>query len=200
VQDWLDQVEIAALIQNWALWRDTGDWAKLRTTVHPDATMTATWFHGPFEQFIDAAQASWRERSTSHHALGGTTIELNRTRAIAQTRMTIRVRTQLDAIDVDVSCHGRFFDRVEKRKGAWRIARRSVVYEGDRIDPVEPGTRLALDRALLERFPEGYRHLAYVQTRAGATVAPDLPTGLVESQKKMLKEAQAWLAAAPPRA
>jgi hypothetical protein len=197
VQDWLDQVEIAALVQNWALWRDTGDWAKLRTTVHPDATMTATWFHGPFEDFIAAAQAAWRGRSTSHHALGGTTAEINRMRAIAQTRMTIRVRTQLDGVDVDVSCHGRFFDRVEKRASAWRIARRSVIYDADRIDPVEPGTRLVLDRALLERFPEGYRHLAYVQTRAGAKVDPELPTGLAESQKKMIKEARAWLAAAP---
>jgi hypothetical protein len=196
MQEWVDQAEIAALIQNWALWRDTGDWDKLLTTVHPDATMTATWFHGRFDDFIDAARASWRDQSRSHHALGGTTVEINRSRAIAQTRMTIRVRTRLDAIEIDVTCHGRFFDRIEKRKGAWRIARRSVIYEADRIDPVEPGTRIVLDRALLERFPEGYRHLAYVQTRAGAKVDPDLPTGLAESQKKMIKEARAWLAAA----
>ncbi|HEY6863587.1 MAG TPA: nuclear transport factor 2 family protein [Burkholderiales bacterium] len=197
MQDWLDQLEIVTLIQNWALWRDTGDWDKLRAAVHPDATMTATWFHGRFDDFIDAAQAAWRERSTSHHALGGTSVELNRSRAIAQTRMTIRVRTQLDGVEVDVSCHGRFFDRVEKRGSAWRIARRSVIYEQDRIDPVEPGTRLVLDRTLLERFPEGYRHLAYVQTKAGAKVDPELPTGVAESQKKMIKEARAWLAAAP---
>jgi SnoaL-like protein len=197
MHEWLDHVEIVALIQNWALWRDTGDWDRLRTTVHPDATMTATWFHGRFDDFIDAAQASWRERSTSHHALGGTTVELNRSRAIAQTRMTIRVRTRLDGIEIDVTCHGRFLDRVEKRSSAWRIARRSAIYEADRIDPVEPGTRLVLDRALLERFPEGYRHLAYVQTRAGATVNPELPTGLLESQRKMIKEARAWLAGAP---
>jgi len=197
MQDALDRLEIVTMIQNWALWRDTGDWDKLRTTVHPDATMTATWFHGRFDDFIDAAQASWRERSSSHHALGGTKIELNRSRAIAQTRMTIRVRTTLDGVEADVSCHGRFFDRVEKRASAWRIARRSVIYEQDRIDPVEPGTRLALDRALLERFPEGYRHLAYVQTKAGAKVDPALPTGVAESQKKMINEARAWLAAAP---
>jgi hypothetical protein len=197
MQDLLDQVEIAALIQNWALWRDTGEWDKLRTTVHPDAIMTATWFHGRFEDFIEAARASWREHSRSHHSLGGTTIELNRTRAIAQTRMTIHVRTRLDEVEVDVACHGRFVDRVEKRNGAWRIARRSVVYEMDRIDPVDPGARLVLDHALLERFPEGYRHLAYVQTRAGTQVSPDLPTARLESQKMLLKEARAWLAAAP---
>ena len=39
-EELLDQLEIATVIQNWALWRDGADWDKLRTTVHPDATMT----------------------------------------------------------------------------------------------------------------------------------------------------------------
>jgi len=30
-----------------------------------------------------------------------------------------------------------------------------VIYEKDRIDPVDPGARISLDPALLERFPEG---------------------------------------------
>jgi len=32
-----------------------------------------------------------------------------------------------------------------------------------------------LDRDLLARFPEGYRHLAYLQTRIGYQVKPDMP-------------------------
>ncbi len=197
MQDLLDQLEIMSVIQNWALWRDSGEWDKLRTTVHRDAIMTATWFHGRFDEFIEAARASWRKHSRSQHSLGGTTVELNRTRAIAQTRMTILVRSELDGLEVDITCHGRFFDRVEKRNGAWRIARRSVIYEMDRIDPVRPGSRLALDPEVLRRFPEGYRHLAYVQSRSGAQVNPDLPTADPESQKMLLREAKAWLAAAP---
>ena len=31
------------------------------------------------------------------------------------------------------------------------------------------------DKELLARFPEGYRHLAYLQTRIGYTVKPDMP-------------------------
>jgi hypothetical protein len=197
VHELLDQLEISLLLQNWALWRDSGEWEKLRTTVHPDATMTATWFQGPFHEFIEAAKASSGKPPRSQHALGGTSIELNRNRAIAQTRLTLIVRTQLDGTEVEVTCHGRFFDRVEKRGGAWRIARRSLIYEMDRVVAVDPGARLALDRAQLERFPEGYRHLAYVQSRAGAQVNPDLPTARPESQKMLMREAQAWLAAAP---
>ena len=29
--------------------------------------------------------------------------------------------------------------------------------------------------ALLDRFPEGYRHLAYLQTQIGYKVKPDMP-------------------------
>src|SRR5579859_1653209 len=165
--------------------------------MHRDGMMTATWFHGRFDDFIEAARASWRKRSRSQHSLGGTTVELNRTRAVAQTRMTILMRSELDGVEVDVSCHGRFLDRVEKRNGVWRIARRSVIYEMDRMDPVRPGARLALDPAVLERFPEGYRHLAYLQSRSGAQVNPGLPTADPESQRMLLREATAWLAAAP---
>ena len=50
-----------------------------------------------------------------------------------------------------------------------------------RLDPwraehgVDPSATLALDTELLARFPEGYRHLAYLQTRIGYTVKRDMP-------------------------
>ena len=44
---------------------------------------------------------------------------------------------------------------------------RQPIYEKDRLDPVDPATTLKLDPTLLTQFPEGYRHLAYVQTRIG---------------------------------
>ena len=36
-----------------------------------------------------------------------------------------------------------------------------MVYEKDRLDPVDHTATVALDPELLGRFPEGYRHLAY---------------------------------------
>jgi len=88
----LERLEIAELVQSWALYRDTGDWDKLRETVRPDGTMTATWFHGTFEAFIVAIQDSWRKGSSSQHFQGGTVVEVLGTKAIAQTRMSILVR------------------------------------------------------------------------------------------------------------
>jgi hypothetical protein len=40
---------------------------------------------------------------------------------------------------------------------------------------VQPGQAPKLDRKLLERFPVGYRHLAYLQTKVGYKVKEDMP-------------------------
>ena len=45
----------------------------------------------------------------------------------------------------------------------------------DPIDPVNGAARPDLDQKLLARFPEGYRHLAYLQTRIGYKVRDDVP-------------------------
>ena len=50
-----------------------------------------------------------------------------------------------------------------------------LVYEKDRMDVVDPAGRLDLDQALLASFPEGYRHLAYLQTRLGFKIKMDMP-------------------------
>lgn len=63
------------------------------------------------------------------------------------------------------------------------------------MDPVTAGA--VLDHALLEQFPPGYRHLAYLQTRIGYTVTPDMP-GLNGSEVEALYvRGAAWLEGKP---
>jgi hypothetical protein len=55
-----------------------------------------------------------------------------------------------------------------------------------------------LEHDLLERFPVGYRHLAYAQTRIGFSVKPDMP-GLVGPEVEALYARGAgWLEGGPP--
>lgn len=121
MQDLQDKLAISALIQDWALWRDTGEWEKLRGTVHPDATMTATWFHGPFDAFIEACQ---RRGSRSMHFLGGTTVEINGRRAIAETRMTIMARTRAGAqVNPNLpTARGEALEKLQAEAKAWLAA------------------------------------------------------------------------------
>jgi hypothetical protein len=74
-----------------------------------------------------------------------------------------------------VVCTGRFYDFLEKRQGRWGVVLRQPIYEKDRMDPVDPAKTVSLDPDLLARFPEGYRHLAYLQTQIGYEVKRDMP-------------------------
>lgn len=189
----LERLEIAELVQSWALYRDAGDWDKLKETVHADGIMTATWFQGSFEAFISAMQDAWRKGSSSQHFQGGTVVEVLGTKAIAQTRMAILVRGKLEDVTVDVNCLGIFYDRVEKRDGQWRIAKRNVIYDKDTLTPVHAGDVIQLSSERLMRFPEGYRHLAYLQSFNGGNVNPELPTARSEASVKLKLETQQWL-------
>ncbi|MFX5858497.1 hypothetical protein ABTE63_19285, partial [Acinetobacter baumannii] len=91
-------------------------------------------------------------------------IDLAGDRAIAQTKMTISQRAKVDGVACDVVCTGRFYDFIERRDGHWGVVLRQPIYEKDRLDPIDPSEVPRLDRAVLDGFPEGYRHLAYLQT------------------------------------
>ena len=155
-----DQVErqrIREVVQNWALWRDAGDWERFRTVWHSEARMMATWFQGPADKFIAVSREAWNKGVSILHFLGGSAIDLAGTRAIAQTKMTISQRAAVDGVVCDVLCTGRFYDFFERREGEWRIVLRQPIYEKDRLDPVDPAAALKLDASLLAQFPEGYR-------------------------------------------
>jgi hypothetical protein len=75
--------------------------------------------------------------------------------------------------------------------------RRQPIYEKDRLDPVEPSRRVMLDVTLLSQFPEGYRHLAYLQTKNGFTVKSNLPGLRGHAVETLYAEGRAWLAGSP---
>ena len=196
-QDRDDRLAIIETVNNWALWRDAGDWERFRTVWHEDGWMSATWFQGPAGKFIEVSKAGFDKGVSILHFLGGTSVDLKGERAIAQTKMTISQRASVDEVMVDVVCTGRFYDFFEKRKNKWAIVRRQPIYEKDRMDPLDPAAKLALDPELLGRFPEGYRHLAYLQTKIGFTIKLDLPQLKGPVVQALYAHGQAWLDGAP---
>jgi SnoaL-like domain len=197
VQD-QDRLEIRQLVEDWAIWRDAGDWDRFRTVWHPrDGWMSATWFQGPAAEFIEASRRGFDSGVSILHFLGGHTADVAGSRAVAQTKMTINQRAEVDGVLVDVVCTGRFYDFLAKGDAGWKIVRRQPVYEKDRLDPVDPAATLRLDPELLDTFPVGYRHLGYLQTKAGFTVKPGLPGLIGEAVQRLYAEGAQWLAGAP---
>jgi SnoaL-like domain len=192
-----DRFAIRDLIEDWAVWRDAGDWERFRTVWHDDGRMMATWFQGSAEDFIQVSREGFERGVSILHFLGGQSIDISGYRAISQTKMTISQRAEVHDVTCDVVCTGRFYDFLERRKGTWGIVLRQPIYEKDRLDPVDPAARLELDQELLQRFPVGYRHLAYVQSTIGFDVKPDMP-GLTGAEvERLYAEGARWLMGQP---
>lgn len=188
-----DKQDIAELIQSWAFWRDTGEWDRLLSAFHPQGKMVATWFSGSAKEFVAGSKVAWDRGGRSSHFVGGSRITVRGAKAIAESRMVLMIRSVLDDEEVDVTCYGRFYDRMVKHEGAWCILERRCIYEKDRLDPVRSGAVKVLDQALLKRFPEGYQHAAYVQSKIGMKVLEDLVVLRSPACEQLYRDGTVWL-------
>ena len=170
-----DRLAIRDLLENWVVWRDAGDWVRFASVWHDDGRMVATWFRAGAADFIAGCRNAFDAGIVGLHALGGTSIDLSGSRAVAHTKMQIVQRGEIDEIEVDVTCIGRFVDALEKRDGRWGMVLRQPVYELDRMTPVNPARVPVLEDALLQAYPRGYRYLGYLQAKMGFDVSKTLP-------------------------
>lgn len=193
----IEKLAIRELLENWAVWRDAGDWERFRSVWHEDGRMMATWFQGTADEFIKVSRKGFDNGVRILHFLGGCSIDLTGGRAIAQTKMTISQRAKVDGVECDVVCTGRFYDFLEKRDGRWGVVLRQPIYEKDRMDPVDPSQSLSLDRNRLMDFPVGYRHLAYLQTGIGYAVKKDMPGLAGPEVEALYARGEAWLRGGP---
>jgi hypothetical protein len=188
-----DKPTIRELVENWVIWRDSGDWDRFRTVWHDDGVMQATWTQGTADEFIAISKKGWENGLKVVHFLGANSIDLNGDRAISQTKMKIEQRANCHDVEVDVVCTGRFYDFFERREGRWGLVLRQPIYEKDRMEPVDPAAHLELDSKILMQFPEGYRHLAYLQTAVGYDVKRDMPGLMGPEVEALYARGQAWL-------
>jgi hypothetical protein len=196
-KDMLARLAVREVVENWAVWRDAGDWERFATVWHPEGRMMATWFQGPAPEFIRVSREGFERGVRILHFLGGCSVEVAGSRAVAQTKMTISQRAPVDGAECDVVCTGRFYDLFERRDGRWAIVLRQPIYEKDRLDPVDPAASPRLDRAVLEGFPVGYRHLAYLQLGLGYEVKRDMPGLTGPEVERLYARGEAWLAGEP---
>lgn len=195
-QELLDRLELRQLIDNWAIWRDAGMWEKFRDVWHDDGRMMATWTQGTADEFIEMNKQGWERGVSILHFLGGFNAEIENNRAVTQTKMTISQRGEVHGVVCDVVCTGRFYDFLEKRNGKWGMCLRQPIYEKDRLDVVDPNATLKLDQAVLDQFPIGYRHLAYIQTEVGYEVEKNMPGLKGERVEELYETGRRWLSGA----
>lgn len=192
-----DRAAVRAIMENWALWRDSCDWDRFRTLWHKDGVMMATWFQGSYEDFIAVSDKGFRQGEKNGtsilHMVGAISIDIKGKRAIVQCKMAIMQRGMVDGVLCDVTCNGRFYAFIEKRSKRWGLVLLRPIYEKDRIDPVDPSVKLVLDPAILAQYPPGYRHLAYLQVKGGFDVKKELPGLSGPSLQRLYAKGADWL-------
>lgn len=189
-----DKRAIREIVDQWIIYSDGGDWDRFAELWHEDGWMSATWFQAPAAEFCRRRREGWEKGVSIIHFNGAHTSDVVGDRAIAQTKMTISQRAPVHGIVCDVLCTGRFYDFFLKQGDRWSLIRRQPIYEKDRIDPVDLDATLQLDAKLLAEFPDGYRHLGYLQTQVGYDVKRTGLPGLKGPEVELLyREGQSWL-------
>ena len=185
-----DRLSIADLMTGW-MHRDLGEWDQLRNLFHPDATMEITWFSGKASDFVDGSMKMGASDLKTKHVVTSPVVTFNGDKAIAETNAIVIG----DNAVLGVGCenHCRFYDRVEKRNGAWKLANRHAIYDMGTF--LFPYGIVEIDKAAVEKYPREYAPLAYLLENSGFPVTKVFPTKGSDLEKKIKAEAQAWLKA-----
>ena len=136
-------------------------------------------------------------------------ISVDATRAVTKMKATITQRFLLDGCEVDAESDCRFlffWHKLEDMANGHKEWRAKFVrhwYEKDKLIAVDPRKVPTLDDKLLEKFPSGYRYLAYCQqTTMGVQVRTDMPghnrekdpeKGAAEKHDLLYWQAKDWL-------
>ena len=125
---------------------DRMDFDLLRSCFHPDAVAEYGFFKGGVEAFVEMAVRELAAYTGTVHFTGNQLVEVDGDVAWAEHYTTATHRCPADETGPlrDYVAIVRYVDRLERRDGDWRIARRVLILDHSRTDPVPelgPGPR-----------------------------------------------------------
>lgn len=117
---------------------DRMDFDLMQSCFHPDATTDYGFFGGSVDEFIEGARAGLPSYVSTTHNTGNQIVEVDGEVAYAEHYTVATHRVAADEIgpERDFITAVRYVDRVECRSGDWRIARRVLILDWMRSDPV----------------------------------------------------------------
>ena len=185
-----DRLRIADLMTGW-IHRDLAEWDQLRELFHPDGVIEVTWFEGRFSDFVDGSMRMGESDLRTKHFISAPVVTFQGSRAIAETNAII----VCENVRLGLGCnsHNRFYDLVEQRDGAWKIAKRQSIYDMGSF--TFPRGVVELDSDLIQRHPREYAPLAYLLEKSGFPVQRTFATKGSDLERAMKAAGQAWLAA-----
>ncbi|KAJ5640947.1 hypothetical protein N7528_000572 [Penicillium herquei] len=199
----LDRYAVTEIVKGWPLYRDASEWNHYRDCFSDEgAYIFTTWSGGmTIDQFIEVSKKGRANGDFIMHREGGTLVDLNPAtkRAVGKMKATITQRFIIDGITFDVDCDSRFIFFCQKEKSkktgqlGWKTKYYKVIYEKDRVIPVDGKTVPTFQESELKKYPPGYRYLGAAQATLGHKVLTDLPTFEGEGMFKMYQAMDTWL-------
>lgn len=189
--DLADRLAIGDLMTGW-IYRDLGQWDALRDLFHPDGVIKIAWFEGLAGDFVDASARMGESDLKSKHVITSPLILFNGERAVAETNVllvSVNATLKLGALG-----HSRFYDRVERREGAWKIVHRQSIY--DMAGFTFPAGPVEIDAEVVARHPLEYGAIAYLLEKSGFRVDGTFATKGSDAEQAARTAAEAWLAQA----
>jgi hypothetical protein len=194
----LDRLAIRELVENWSIYRDNREWDRFMTVWHDGGVMMTTWGgQATPQEFAEAATKGFAKGDRMLHEVSGVTSLVEGDRGFAMSKLRIMQRGPVDGVTCDVTCIGVNFDFMERRDGRWGLVLRQPVYERDYIVPTDPDATVHLDPEIMERRPDGYQRLSYLQEGLGYTIKPDMPTEVGAEREALVEAREAWLRGEP---
>ncbi len=197
IQSLLDEREIASVVTGWGSARDQGDWERLRACYHEDGEMHIMWTADSADTFVERLKTRPPTPPGEHqkHQVGPPDIRLVDDRAVSEAHISLYSRLSIDGIWFDFTAWIRFFDLFEKRAGAWRITKRTAIYEKDRMDPVNPSDVPAgyFEGMDISGYPEACKFMCYRHSKHGLHPSPGLATAGSAAEAALRAEGERWL-------
>jgi hypothetical protein len=132
-----DEREIQGILLRYCRGVDRKDFELMESAYHPDAYDDHGFYKGDVKGLIAAIKARHETIDQSAHFLGNCLIELDGARAFVETYCVLYQHGRTGNVDFatgDMTYRRftigvRYADRLEERRGEWKIAHRVVVYE-----------------------------------------------------------------------
>jgi hypothetical protein len=135
----VDQAAIRDVHLRYCRGVDRRDWELVRSCYHPDATDCHGPYNGGVEGFVVWAEEVCETIEITHHLTGNQLVEIDGDIAWHEAYTTAFHRFKPTATEAAMHwwLRVRYFDRMERRDGEWRIAERMVILDGQWRAPVE---------------------------------------------------------------
>ena len=137
---------------------------------HDDAYIATSWHQGPIDDFIEASKEGFKKQNEGFlyilHRIIGQTVDIQGDRAVSKMKVTITCRLTFEhGIEMDNEADCRFFFMLEKRQGRWGIVLYTLLFDKDKMVPVNPERVAHIPEEEVTQYPSGYRYLAWCEEK-----------------------------------